>query len=290
MATYKNAYTLLSDVRYGLNDHSTALVQGTATHSPFSNDFIMDRINRAQRLLYAKIKKHKPGIFEKSTTITGSSSVFSLPWDYANVIEFRDSEGRKVYPSTVGALPPNNAVGNDRLYRRVGNTFVLNKAGVSDTYTLYYMSKPRDIHLGAASDTDTLVATAPAIADYFNSMIIENITDGTVDTITDYTAARVVTITIDLDSGDYYGIVPEIPEVFHDFIAPRALWLCKEEHPVTQEKPSIADLQTWDLDVIEAIREFAVDSYDISQEEIWTDYKTGMRGGGVMIPGHVNPV
>jgi hypothetical protein len=133
----------------------------------------------------------------------------------------------------------------------------------------------------------TLATTASRIADYYNGMIIENVTDNWVDTISDYTAAGVITLgTQTLATSKYYGLVSELPEPVHSLIASRAVLKAKREHPASQEKPTELDYKVWASELTTIMSSYFDIRDDISIEEIFTDYSTG--GGvasGVNIPG-----
>ena len=118
-------------------------------------------------------------------------------------------------------------------------------------------------------------ADAKYIDDYYNGMIVENITQAITDTITDYVAStKIATVTSTPANDDWYGLVPEIPEIFHHLIAPRAIMIAKAEHPVSPEKPTRAEMELWKSAVQEALVAFGGDS-DITPEDIWCDFDTG---------------
>jgi hypothetical protein len=290
VATYKNAYTLLEEVRDGLNEYSTAYVQGTDTTGIFRNAHLLNCIDRAQSLLHALLVKHVPNNFLTSAEITGVDSVYDLPWNFGTVREFKDENGYKVYRSGIDALPVNSGVGSDRFYYRSGQTFVLNKSGVTETYTLWYYTKPREIHLGqgganCAATVFHLGSDAKNIDDYYNGMTIENITQGTVETISDYTGSTALaTVTGTPVTDDWYGIVSEIPEAFHHLIAPRAIMIAKAEHPVSPKAPTTAEASMWKDEVSEALTSYGI-GHDVTPEDIWCDFGVG-SGVGVSIPGH----
>lgn len=294
MATYEgNAREVVSVIRRGLNEYSTAYLQSTDTSGLYLDAFLTDMMNNAQNKIYALLLKHIPDQFKESTAITGVDSVFALPWNFGKIIEFRDANGHKVHPVRVSALPATGATGSKSEYHRKGNTLVLTRSGVSDTYTLWYRTKPRRIHHGQTTDGDAesilFPSTyAPTIADYYNGMSIEDYTADWVDTIDGYTAARVATISETAADSDWYGIVSELPEVFHPFIAPRAIILAKEIHPAAQEKPSIREIGMWSEELTEAIRGFGGEGEDITPEDIWLDFPTiaSGPGPGYNIPGH----
>ncbi|MEE9365992.1 MAG: hypothetical protein V3W44_04815 [Dehalococcoidales bacterium] len=272
-----------------MNEYTDGLHKGTSTSGAFNNDWIMRiGINAAQRLLYAILMRLIPNEFLSSEALTGVNSVFTLPWDFGAIVEFRDDKGLKVFPADSRAVPATSGTGSDRVYYTKGSTFVLTKSGVTDDYTLWYWSKPRDLDQGSltySSPTTTLASSAKAIADYYNGMIFEDVTNPLISTITDYTAARVVTITGTPTTLDYYGIVSELPEPFHHLITPRAILECKALHPATQEKPTQASYANWMEQVVEALRAYAGSRFDIPPEDIWCDFDVGPTGPGVNIPG-----
>ena len=286
MGTYHNAYQILGDVREGLNEFSTALQQGTDTYGKYSNSYIMLKINRAQRMLYAKLFKRIEEHFLTSVDLVGVDSVYTLPWYFGKIRRFEDENDIKVLPVSIDHRPTVNGRGSDSLYYHKGNTLVLTRSGVTKTYTLWYYKKPRELDQGAATATDTLASTAKEIADYYNGMTIEQV-ETTTDQgeITDYTAARVITSGITLASTKYYGIVSDLPEMFHQLIAPLGVMLCKAEHPVSPEKPTKSEIGFWNDELEDAIVAFAGNKGDVPPEDIWTDFGGGRGGGGVNIPG-----
>lgn len=289
MATHKNAYTLMEDVRRGVNEYSSAYVQATDTTGVYTNAHLLNAINRAQRFVYAILMKYIPDEFLTSTTLTGTNSVYTLPWDFGALREFKDENGRKVYKSSISGLPVDNAVGSRRLYYRKGNTLVLNRSGITETYTLWYYTKPRDIHFakgGASCGANAFhldSTDAKLIDDYYNGMTIENITAPAVESITDYVAStKVATVASTPSQNDWYGLVPEMPEIFHHLIGPRAIMIAKAEHPVSPKQPSESEMTQWRLEVTDALTAFGHD-YDIPPEDIWLGFGSG-TGAGVTIP------
>jgi len=288
MSTYKNAYQLLSDVRYGINEHSTAFIDGTDTTGAFQNEYIISKINEAQRYIYSFLFKRFSGFFLAASEIVGVNSVFALPWDCGAVRYFKDENGYRVSQIDVDNLHAASATGSDNLFYRKGNSLVLDRANVSATYTLYYYKKPRDIDQGIAvaggALSITLASTARKLVDYYNGMIIENITQDWFDTITDY-SARVATILETATVDDYYGIVPDMPEMFHEFIAPIAVYKIKLESPVTQEAPKQGFLGDINESLLSAARSYSDISLDVTAEEIFCDFGSS-QSVNYNIPGY----
>lgn len=290
--TYRNAYEMLGDLRHSLNEYNTGLHNGTSTSGKYDNGWLMrEGINDAQAKLYELLVLRKRDLFlEGPSDIAVTSSVITLPSTFGKMEELRDSDGRKVFPSEVKHLPANGAEGTDRLYYQKGNTLVLNKSGVTDTYSISYTRKPRELNQGAASGANTLATTAVGVADYYNGMTIESITGGWVGEISDYTAARVITVSGQtLTSGHYYGVVSDLPEEYHKHIVPLATLLCKNKHPASQEKATVKDMRDWTDSVWDTIRAFSGNEIDTQPEDIWCDGGQ-VRSSGYNIPGHSNIV
>ena len=287
MATYDNAYEILTEVRYAIDEYSSALVQATDTYGAYSNASLMKKINGAQRFLYNFLFTKKPELFLTSTTLTGVSSVYTLPADFGVLKEFRDDDGAKVYPITVDKLKLDDSDGSDRLYYRKGNTLVLDKDGVTDVYTLWYHTKCREIHSGMSSaggvKSLTLDASyAKKIVDYYNGMTIENVTDDWVDTITSYTTGRVATITNTGAASKYYGIVSELPEMFHCLIVPKAVIEAKLM-PQSKEKPNETELLAFYDNMRETYRAYAGSQQDTDWEDVFCDFGPSVPYSGGII-------
>lgn len=286
MATYENCYSMLGDVRLGLNEYSTTRHQGSSTSGVYNNGWLVQRINDAQRQIYNLLMNRAPEKFLTSADLSISSSAATLPWNCGTIAEMKDENGYKVYPSSISVLPVDGVSGSDRLYyEHANNTVTLNKSGVTETYKLWFYIKPRDLIQGKCVTDDTLDdATYPgkAIADYYNSMILESITGDWAALVTDYSAARVITCTSTLSTDDYYGFVSEIPETFHNLIVPRAVQLAKALHPRSQEKPTVTEINLWRDQLQDAIIAWAGMAADVSQEEIWTNMGGGVIGGAYL--------
>lgn len=270
MSTYKNAYRLVEDVRRGINEYSTAYMQATDTSCTHSNALIVDEINKAQGFIYALLINRIPGEFLASASLIGDDSVFTLPSDFGKLCVFKDDYNQKVYPIDIDKLKLSGSTGNKRLYYRKGNTLVLDRDSITDTYTLWYYKRPRDVDMGKASAEDTLATTSKNIADYYNQMYVENVSDSEADLITDYTDDRVITHDETLDKDDYYGIVPDLPEMFLDLIAPRAIMQMKLL-PTTMVTLTKFDTDNFNDMVITALRGFAGSSEDVTVEELFLD-------------------
>jgi len=296
MATYLNGYTLLEKLwiqLVGYNSNITAYVQGTDTTGPYSNPQIMDGINAAQRFLYSTLFTRIPYEFEEETTLTGVASVYTLPADFGQLRLFKDSNGYPIHPISTEQRRTTSGSGSDQAYYRKGNTLVIDKSGVTEVNTLTYYRKCRDIEqgkaLGGGSQYLEFAATAKLIDDYYNGLTIENITDDSVDTITDYTATdRKATIETEVGAtDDYYGTVSDLPEPFHYLLIPRAVFEITANYPIAKEKSTVSGAEIFMQNFMATLRAYAGNSLDTYAEDIWTAYG---RGGGnsnpYNIPGH----
>jgi len=276
MSTYLNAHEMLKEVRYGLDDYSDEKLKGTDTTSVFQNDYLMRKINSAQQRIYSVVFTRKPSLFLESAELTGVDSVYTLPWDFGAIDHFNDDRGRQVHPIRTDALKLEGSVGSDRLYYRKGNTLVLDQSGITDTYTLWYFRKPRNLDQGTAVSGTTnviqLAESAPKRADYFNGMTIENVTQDWVSTVSDYTAERVATVVGTAEEFDYYGIVSDLPEEFHELVVKRAILEVKAQHPAAKTPPTPAEVQFFNDQLDDVIAAYTGDERDVDPEDIWTDF------------------
>lgn len=290
MPTYLNGYTLLEKVRIQLNEYSTAYVQGTDTTGKYQNAQIMDGINASNRFLYSWLLPKIPYEFKEETTITGVNSVYTLPADFGVLKLFKDSDGYQIYNIKERERRTTARDGSDQHYYRKGNTLVLDKSGVVETNTLIYQRKCREIEQGKASagaaTSITLATTAKKIVDYYNGLTIENITQDWVDTIDDYTAARVATISETAAANDYYGTVSDIPEPFHHLIIPRAVFEVTGNFPIVKEKPNKTGMKIFIEDLYETLNAYAGPSQDEYVEDIYAGHTFGQGFPGYIIPGH----
>jgi hypothetical protein len=226
-----NAYELLSQVRYGINEYSTALVQGTDTTGSFLNAELMRHINNAQYFLWSALFGQFPEYFLTSASLVFTASVASLPTDCFKIRDIVDSDGVPIRPIPVNQRHVVDDTGSSNLYYRYGNTLRIDADSITNTGTLWYYSRCRELDTGLTSAggaaSATLATSAKAILSYYNNMRIENITDSTNDTITAYTAARVATVSNTWAASKYYGIISDLPEIFQPLIASRAILTMK---------------------------------------------------------------
>ncbi len=260
MPTYiGNGFEILSQVRYGLNEFSDSYVQGTDTTGAFKNEEIIRHINNAQNHIWSVLFEQFPEYFLKSAAITFTDSVATLPSDCFKIKEVSDSDGYPINPMGVDQRHI-TADGTSNGYYRYGNTLRIDQDNVTDTGTIWYYWQCRELDIGMTSaggaSSATLATTAKSIADYYNSMMIENVTDSTVDTITDYSAARICTVSNTWAASKYYGIVSELPTVFHPLIPDYALLQLKKS-PKSPVAVTVADIQLFDQMLRSAMKSFA---------------------------------
>ena len=259
MSTYLNCYEMVARIREGLNDYSTAKVQGTVTSGSYSNESIIRAINDNGKYIFDLLFSRMPHQFLTSTSLTASASVLTLPSGFFKLRRLEDANHLKVHPISVDGKHTHDNTGSKYRYYRTGNTLIIDADSVGDTFTLWYFTRPREITMGKASagaaTSITLATSARKEADYYNGMHIEDITKDLPDTISDYSVARVATITGTAAADDYYGLVSELPEEFHPLIYKRAL-LELRSWPVSPQPATTVDLQMFQQNLIETIRSY----------------------------------
>lgn len=284
MGTYENCYDILADVRRDINEYSEAYVQG-ADEGSFSNELIIQKINLAQFFIFNLLFQRKPHLFRKTVELTAVDSVFTLPADFARLEWFKDDLGTPVKEIGVADITPYGS--SEISYYRAGNTLVLEKSGSTKTYTLYYTWKPRKIFSGKSTAGGAASITFPTVAsktvDYYNGMLIENKTQDWVDTITDYSTSRVATILETAAQDDYFGIVPEIPDMFHHLIAPKASMLLRLSSPLAQTRVTKAEADSYWEDLVETYRAYAGSSGDQDLAEVFQDFTIGNPVLGIVV-------
>lgn len=268
MSTYLNCYELFSEVREAINEFTTAYVQGTDTTGAYRNADIFKKVNDAQEFIFESLLNRDPSLFYKSTALTGSSSLYTLPADFYRLRRVEDSAGRKLTRQTIDQRHQFLSEGSSFQYYPYGKSLTtgmpvikLDKDGSSDILTFYYVARCRKIHSGMSSAGGALsltleAPTARKEADYYNGMRIENVTDDWVDVISAYTAARVATLAAQTGAASkYYGLISELPEIFHSLIGPKAILLMKQAHK-SLKPPTQQELKDFDEFMGEKFRAF----------------------------------
>jgi len=285
--TYLNCYAMLEQMRYGLNEHSAALMAGTVSGAHF-NSRLLFQLNGAQRYLFALLKKRMKEHFRvTNSSLAVTSSVITLPDDFGVLELLRDSDGRQIYPISSKERRRTASAGSDQFYYREGNYLKLDKAGVTGTVTLIYFKRCPELTYGQAqaeSGALSLVmqSNAKTIVDYYNGVKIENVTDEVTDTISDYTAARVATVGTTWAEDEWYGTVSILPEEFHQFIVDLALLRERKDNPLVQDKPRSVDYQIFQDALSETITAMGHGAEDEDPSDIFEDFDPLFYGGGYM--------
>ena len=251
--TYENAYEILCEVRRGVNEYSTAYAQGLDTSGAYDNPDILRKINNAQKFLADLLLNREPELFYKSTVLTPVNNVLSMPSDFYRLRRLENSDGLRMDIVPIEEKRPTGDSGSVRQAYWLGGTIVLN-TDTTELFTMYYVTRPREIHSGMSSAGGALsltleAPTAKKILSYYNGMLIEDVTDDWVDTISAYTTARVATLASQTGAASkYYGLVSELPEALHPFIGRKATLLMRDTYK-SLEKPTPASLALFSNDL-----------------------------------------
>jgi hypothetical protein len=235
----------------------------------------MNQINLSQNYLWATLLGQFPEYFMTSASLTFTASIATLPGDCFKIKEVRDSDGHPIDPMNV-AQRHISGEGSSHHYYRYGNTLRIDADGVSMAGTIWYYSRPRELETGMTSAggaaSATLATTSKAIVDYYNGMTIENVTDSTVDTITDYSASRVCVVSNTWAASKYYGIVSELPLIFQPLISEYAVLQLKK-NPKVPLQVTAADVKLFDDMLKTAMRSFAGTlNGDVNISDLFNDF------------------
>ncbi len=272
-----NCFEILSQVRYGLNEFSTAKVQGTDTTGAFQNEEILRQINNSQYYLWSILVEQFPEYFMKvGQTLSFVASVATLPSDCFKIREILDTDGYPIFPINYDNRHISSETGSKYRYYRYGNTIRVDQDSITETGSISYVSRCRELDTGVTSAggalSATLATSAKAIADYYNDMMIENVTDSTTDTITDYSAARVCTVSNTWAASKYYGIISDLPAIFHPLIPEYALLQLKK-NPKSPLAVTVADVQLFSQMLQSSLKSFAgVQNTDVGIDSIINDF------------------
>ena len=277
MSTYQNAYEIASQIRRGLNEFSTAKVQATDTSGAYPNEEILRAINDAQKFLFDIVFTRNPHLFLTSASLTAVNSVLTLPADFFKLKRLENSDKAQIHPIGVEQKARSNEQASKFLYYRKGKTLVIDQSGSGETYTLWYYTRPRRLDFSkvaaAGALSLTLATSARAEADYYNNMIIEDVTADVYKEITDYSSARVATIAATPATTDYYGLVSDLPEEFHHLIPSQGLIRMRTSINSVLP-PTTVDLKLFQDDLVESVRSFCgddIDKGDVNPEDIFLD-------------------
>lgn len=288
-STYLNCFSILETVRYGIFEFSDAMVRGQLPGS-HKNDWLLRQINDAQSYVYSQMRKRLPGFFVAKASITGVNSVFALPADYGSLIVFKNEKGQQVWPVGYDRLKRPTQTGNKLLYYKKGTDLIVDKDGITQTYTLWYFKRPRELTMGkidtGGTGTLTLDKNAKRIADYYNGATIECIDGDWDDVISDYSAARVATLTDGSQAtvkGHYYGTVPEIPDFSRHLISPRAILTIRANSPICKAgPPTPADISLFNDQLITMLQDYQDTEPDVDWEQIWGDFAPRQNVFGII--------
>jgi hypothetical protein len=263
---------MLEDVRLNLDDYSDGLCKGTET-GKVENIVIVRKLNEAQKYLFNLLFAEMPELFLNEVSVTGSSGVYTIPTDVHKLDSIMDSGNHIIRPINIQLKKVTSTSGSDHLYYRKGNALV-SDSGSSDAVTFNYYKTVKDltqgVSAGGTATSITLAATANKTADYYNNIVIENVTDGWADTITDYTTTRIATIATRCTLGKYYGTVSELPEIFHPLIPQKATILLKNRVNSPQ-RPELGEQSDFAEQLRETLKSFAGSKNDVSMDELMFD-------------------
>jgi len=269
-----NCYAMLEEIRTELNEYNSGLMAATETGA-YDNTDIVRKINMAQRYIFNILFPRIPDFFLTSSSVTGSSGVYTKPSDFYKLSHIIDSDGNMLRPISVKIKHLTSNSGSSYLYYEKGNTYVRDD-GTSTAVTFWYYKTVKELTQGMTSAggalSMTLATTAKAEADYYNGIVIESVTGGWDDTISDYTSARVATITNTSAASQYYGTVSELPEPFHHLISRRATLMLKNAvvSPQDNKSPEVGDFRE---DLVETLRAYVGSKEDVTQDEIWYSFQ-----------------
>ena len=270
---HHNCYAMLEEIRTDLNEYNSALMAGTET-GVYDNSDIVRKINQSQRYIWNMLFQSFPDLFFTSSSVSGSGGSYTIPSDLHKLSHIINSNGDKIYPISIKQKHLSISRGQANQYYRYGNTIVRDD-GSNGALTFFYYKTVKDLTQGVStaggSTALTLATTAKAVADYYNGIKIENITDGWDDTITDYTSARVATITNTGAASKYYGTVSELPEPFHHLISRRAMIMLKN-NVVSPQDNKIPEVSDFKEDLIETLRSYTGSISDVSLDELFYDF------------------
>jgi len=273
---YFDCYNILASLRYSLNEYSAAFMSGSDVSGRFLNDYLVRKINEAYREIFALLAVRIPQHFTDDATISVVSSVGSLPSNCGAIVQLRDTNNFPIYPVGWRNKAFGGHAGVDYEYIRKARTIVINRTNTNTTLTIYFRKKCRDLVTGLAASGSGAAAiklptTARKDADFYNGMEIHNITKDWTDTIDDYAATRVATISETAAENDVFGLFPEIPETFHHLIAKRAGIMVRAEHPFAQVGNSGETYAGYKEEIAALLSAYSDEHDDMPPESIFED-------------------
>lgn len=218
-----NSYDQFQMLRDNINEASAA---------HWTDVELMRKLNQAQRKIAIKVAMSQGQWLVKSVVVNFVNSVITLPADCSKPIYLEENNNG----APVNWLP---TIAYRRVSRDVGTTLdttgsreayplqltlEVNRDGYNEACTLWYQIRVPDLVQGTAPAGAATSLTLPddritrRIIDYYNNVSFEVISGtGTagLDQITDYTAARVCTVTGTYDATTVFGTISMLPEEAH---------------------------------------------------------------------------
>jgi len=215
-----------------------------ATASYWSDVNFVRRLNVAQRKVALMVQMSNPNWLVKSTSVTPSASVITLPSDCSKPIYLEETSTNVplTWIESVSYRRVSRSIGSGIGYTGHGevyplaNTIEVNQDSYTNACTIWYIQRVPDLHTGIAasgSGENALIFASDRnvilLDDYYNNITVEVIdgTSGIVDirsTISDYASAtRSATITGTAAADDVYGTISVLPPETHDLIVLEAV-------------------------------------------------------------------
>ncbi len=239
---------------------------GESVAAHWKDRFLLTCLNQVQEKLSQKVAKAPGGWLLTSTSVTPVASVITLPVDCAKPVYLEETvSGNPISwgveaPERRVSRQPANQLQSSMLeaYRQYGE-IVVNRDSYTTACTLWYQFRVPELHVGTASAGSTGTFTmsaydgvgasdgfgAKVVADYYNNVTYfctAGTGSGTTGTITDYTAARVATLsatTTVYAASSVYATVSRLPEQCHHL-----MWL--EASLMALAKPaSLMEKEAW---------------------------------------------
>lgn len=251
---------------------------GEATASHWSDRELLGYLNASQSFLGRKIQLANVGWLVKSASVTPVASVITLPSDCAKPIYLEETSSGRPIP-IAGDVMDRRVTrlagttlysGVTEAYRQM-NALVVNSDNYTEACTLWYQIRVPDLHVGTASAGAATSITLSAhdgagvssggfgarqVVDYYNGAQIE-IVSGTglgTDTISDYAATKVATVTGTYSTDSVYGTISRLPEESHHL-----MWL--DAAMIALAKPG-AELDPSYFKFMKVLRDEAVDEFE----------------------------
>jgi len=226
-----NTYFMLEDLRSNV---------GESTASHWTDAELLRKLNMAQRKVALDVSMAPGDWLVTSADITPSNSVITLPSDFSKPVYME-------VKATGEPIPIDTSLRERRMYRATNitletgyieayvlhDTIEINRDNYATGVTLWYEFRVPDLHTGTASAGEATSLTFDTTdgsdstgvggrleTDYYNNSKIEIIsgTGAGIDTITEYSVARVATVAGTYSTDSVYGTVSKLPEECHHLI------------------------------------------------------------------------